>query len=353
VRLAINLTLSLVMLAVCVWLVWPNPQARLEIDKSWKALDLVAFLPYVAAYVGLLALTHFFRTWRWNNLLRPIGAELPPGKLFAISSVGFMAILALPARLGEFVRPVLLRDKGKVSGSAVLGTVAVERVIDGLIISVMVFVCCMALQSSTYAQSWMMPTAWAALALFLGATTFLLFALKWPQATTRFAVRLTLLPRFAPRLAVRLEKMLLDLIRGFLVLRDGPNLVWFVGWSILYWATNGLGMWVLARGMGLDLTVIGAFTTMGIIAVGIMLPNSPGLVGQFQWLTTLSLSLFMPKVVAESDGLLYAMLLHGIQVVWYVGMGVISMYTSHVSFSDLFRKAPPEREVVAAREEAA
>ena len=34
------------------------------------------------------------------------------GPLLAISSVGFMAILALPARLGELVRPGLLRKRG-------------------------------------------------------------------------------------------------------------------------------------------------------------------------------------------------------------------------------------------------
>jgi uncharacterized membrane protein YbhN (UPF0104 family) len=63
-------------------------------------------------------------------------------------------------------------------------------------------------------------------------------------------------------------------------------------WSLIYWIANGMGMWVLARGMGLDVSVVGAFATMGIVAVGITLPNTPGLVGQFQWFTALGLSLY-------------------------------------------------------------
>src|SRR5205823_12500303 len=94
---------------------------------------------YLAAYLALLVILHLCRALRWNYLLAPLGVRIPPGPLLAISSVGFMAILALPARLGEFVRPGLLRKHG-VSASSALGTVAVERIVDGLLISLFVFV---------------------------------------------------------------------------------------------------------------------------------------------------------------------------------------------------------------------
>jgi hypothetical protein len=49
-----------------------------------------------------------------------------------ISTVGFMAILALPFRLGEFARPYYVVRQGQSRMSEVLGTVAVERIVDGL-----------------------------------------------------------------------------------------------------------------------------------------------------------------------------------------------------------------------------
>ncbi|MSP17561.1 MAG: flippase-like domain-containing protein [Myxococcales bacterium] len=335
-KLAVNIGLSLGMLGLCLWLVWPAAADRAGLARVLGALSFNTFAPYLAGYVALLAATHFFRAWRWRHLLRPMGVELPPVRLLAISSVGFMAILALPARLGEFVRPALLRQKGKVSAAAVLGTVAVERIVDGLLVSLLVFSTCFALRGPS-APGWMMPTAWASLGIFVTAMTFLLLALRWPDVTVRTSVRLSGVRLASPRIAALLEEKLHSLISGFRVLDDRRHLAGFVFHSVIYWAANGLGMWVLARGMGLDLPIVGAFATMGIIAVGITLPNSPGLVGQFHWFTTLGLALYLPGPVAQTAGLAYAIMLHGIQVLWYVGMGALAMITGHVAWDDLWR----------------
>ncbi len=354
-KLAINLALSLAVLALCLWLVWPSAAQQAELEHTLRAIELRDFWPYLAGTIALLALTHFFRAWRWNNLLRPMGVSLPPGKLLAISSVGFMAILALPARLGELVRPALLRQKGKVSASAVLGTVAVERIVDGLVVSLLVFGCCLAIHLGHPAAEprWMMPMAYASLGIFLAAMTFLGCALRWPKVATRTAVKLTLLPRFAPRVAVKLEQKIESLISGFLVLRDYTNLAIFCAWSVVYWITNGLCMWLLAQGMGLELSVVGAFATMGIVAVGISLPNSPGLVGQYHYLTVLGLSLYLGQGTAETAGLAFAIVLHGMQVVWYVAVGALALLTRHVSFADVMSSRRAASESRARLEEAA
>jgi uncharacterized protein (TIRG00374 family) len=351
VKLAINLGLSLVVLGTCLWLVWPNAAHRAQLETVMSSIELARFWPYLAGYLGLLALTHFLRAWRWNNLLRPIGVSLPAGKLLAISSVGFMAILALPARLGELVRPALMRKKGHVSASAVLGTVAVERIVDGLIVSFLVFGCCLAIHlglppGSPDEKAWMMPMAYASLAIFVLAMVFLAFALRWPKKTVKIALRLSLIDRLSVRAAAALEHKLLELIRGFLVLRDRKNLAIFVAWSVIYWTVNGAAMLVLARGLGLEVSFVAILAVMGIVAVGISLPNSPGLVGQFHWLTVLGLSLYLPRETAETTGLAYAILLHGISSIWYVAVGGLCMFTSHVTFHDLWAREPVEPEPV-------
>jgi len=335
-KLAINITLSLVMLAICVWLVWPSPQHRAELDGVIRDLHFAEFWPYLVGYLVLLAVTHFCRAWRWNNLLEPIGVRLPAGRLLAISSVGFLAILALPARLGEFVRPALIRRKGQVSASAALGTVAVERIVDGLLVSLFVFGAFFALRSPA-APSWMMPTAYAALGIFAAAMIFLLFALRWPQKTVRLGVRLTLLPSLSPRFARLLEEKLLSMINGFLVLKDRRNLIVFAIWSLAYWVANGFSLWVLARGMHLDLSLVGAFAVMGLVAVGITLPNAPALAGQYQWFTMLGLSLYLGEAIGKGgQGLAFALVLHGMQVLWYVVMGGLALATPYISFAEIW-----------------
>jgi hypothetical protein len=331
------------MLALCLWFVWPNTQTLDQLKHAYHALRWDAFAPYLGAYLGLFVIVHLCRSLRWNNLLAPLGVKVPAGPLLAISSVGFMAILALPARLGEFARPGLIRQRG-VSASAALGTVAVERIVDGLIISLFVFGTCFALRGPD-SPAWMMPTAYAMLGVFTVALVFLVLAMRRPAATVGFCLRMSLLPRFAPRIAVKVEEKLIEMIRGFDVLKDVPNLGTFVVWSLVYWLANGLGVWALAKGFhtvdpAFQLSFTGALATMGIAAVGITLPNAPGNFGQFQWFTLLGLSLYIHGAADENAAIYatafaFANVHYILQLLWYMTMGMLGLATPWVSFHDL------------------
>ena len=338
-KLAINLILSFGMLALCLWLVWPDAAVRTQLAAAFDALEFSSFAPYLGGYIALLFVIQLTRALRWNYLLAPLGVRIPTVPLLAISSVGFMAILALPARLGEFVRPGLMRKRG-ISASAALGTVAVERIVDGLLVSLFVFFAFFSLRGP-HSPGWMMPTAYAALSVFALAMMFLVGALKWPEKSVRFWLRLSLLPRIAPRIANLIEAKALEMIRGFEVMRDTKNLAKFVSWSLLYWVCNGLGVYILARGFNLPLTLVGGFATMGLVAVGITLPNSPGLVGQFQWFTLLGLSLYLPGAADKTNEIYgtafaFANVHYGLQVTWYIMCGAIGLATKHASFHDLW-----------------
>jgi glycosyltransferase 2 family protein len=351
-KLAINLALSFGMLVLCLWLVWPSHAIVEQLKHTWHAARWSEFAPYVGAYLGLLVIVHLCRSLRWNNLLAPLGVKLPTGPLLAISSVGFMAILALPARLGEFVRPGLLRNRG-VSGTAALGTIAVERIVDGLIISLLVFGACFSLRSAA-SPGWMMKTAYVALGVFAVAFIFLVLALRRPQPTVAFFLMLSMLPKLAPKLAAKIEDRLVEMIRGFEVLEDGKNLGVFVVWSVVYWFANGVGVWVLARGFhtidpAFDLSLVGALATMGIVAVGIMVPNTPGNFGQFQWFTLLGVSLSIhgaddSHAAIYATAFAFANVHYFLQLLWYMAMGVLGLATPWVSLHDLAmaRKSGPE-----------
>lgn len=345
-KLAINLALSLGMLALCVYLIWPDGQTRTDIGNALRALDLRELAPYLAIYVALLVVVQLGRSLRWNNLLAPLGVRIPTGPMLAISAVGFMAILALPARLGELVRPGLLRKRG-VSATAALGTVAVERIVDGLLVSLFVFGACFAIRGPD-SPGWMMVTAWAALLVFTAALVFLLFALRWPAKTVAFSLRISLLSRFAPRIAKVIETKLLEMIRGLDVLRDRRNMIIFLAWSVIYWGANGAGVYVLARGFHLELSLVGAYAVMGLVAVGITLPNAPGLMGQFQAFTLLGLTLYLGPDANTKHTALYASTFafanvhYALQVGWYIVCGIAGLATPWVSFHDLWTARTPK-----------
>jgi uncharacterized protein (TIRG00374 family) len=318
-KLFSKILLSLLVGAVCVWLALK----MVNIPATVKAL---AELPLTAVllYLATLAATHYFRASRWKYLLRPLGVSLPPARLLAVSSVGFMGILLLPVRLGEFIRPYYVVRSGQSRMSAVLGTVAVERIVDGLVISILFFICYLTADAGTYGAP-LRFAAWFSLLGFLSLTLFLTFALTWPEATVRLVLKFTLLAHLAPGLGARLADKLRALIKGFKVLHEPRDLAPFMLETLLYWGTNGFGMWVLARNMHLQISLPAAYAAMAFTGVLISLPNSPGLVGQFEYGIILALRAYLPVEIVSSYGAAYSLVLHGIQLVWYLGVGLLAL----------------------------
>src|SRR5258708_8666970 len=89
----------------------------------------------------------WFRSMRWRFLLRSI-AEVRKKRIFIVSCVGFAAILVLPFRIGEVVRPYMIRTRPSdrkagqraISLTAATSSVVAERIIDGLYVSIVLAV---------------------------------------------------------------------------------------------------------------------------------------------------------------------------------------------------------------------
>jgi glycosyltransferase 2 family protein len=324
---------------------------------------------WILPFLGTLAGVQLFRAWRWKFLLQPVTTK-PPGlwRLLVISSVGFAAIIMLPLRLGEFVRPYLIADPRDVQPdaatgtggkrlrvSAALGTIAVERVMDGLMVSLFLFTSFLFLADRPQSPGWMMPTAYTALAVFGGATVFLLLGLWRPSFAVSAAGWLTLLTplsrRFGgrlERLRIKLEDLLGGLISGFSALSDAGCLFRFVTASLIYWLFNGLSFYVLARAFHLDLPLVSAYAICGMVAIGIILPAGPGLVGNFHEFGKFGLQISLPAAVIAGPGMAFIVAIHGLQFLWYVGVGLLALRSRHARLSQVIgavaEKPPPDPE---------
>jgi len=327
---------SLIVTGICV------AYAVHGVDRGQVLAELRHLTPTaVLAYLATLAVSHLFRTWRWTFLLRPLGASIPLRRLLPISSVGFMAILALPVRLGEFVRPYFVARTGQVRMSAALGTVAVERIIDGLCISILFFVAYVFSAGDTFSPE-LRFGAWLSLLGFVGLTSFLVAALIRTELAISLFLKVSLISTLAPGRAAAIGEKIRTVISGFRVLRDRKNLVFFLAHTVAYWGSNGAGMWILARAMGLPISLGAAYATMAFTGVVLSLPNAPGLVGQFHAGVKLALLAYLPAAVVNTKGFAYSVVLHGLQTVWYVGTGVLCLplcNTEHASLRQVIEQS--------------
>ena len=82
---------------------------------------------YLFPMWGLYLVGHTVRSWRFQLL---IGEPVLLKRVFAVNSIGFLAINVVPLRLGEVVRPYLLMERDGIPMGRGLAAVAMERLLD-------------------------------------------------------------------------------------------------------------------------------------------------------------------------------------------------------------------------------
>ena len=91
--------------------------------EALLAVQWWTFLPMFLMYL----LAHVLRSIRLGLLL---GEHVPFKALFSVNAIGFLAINVVPLRLGEAVRPYLLRERYGIALGRSVAAIVVERIID-------------------------------------------------------------------------------------------------------------------------------------------------------------------------------------------------------------------------------
>ena len=315
----------------------------------------------VPCYLASLGAFNWFRSVRWRFLLRGV-AEVPKKRLLAVSAVGFAAILLMPFRIGEFVRPYLIRTKpalrgrvadGKSDASALLGrtkgvitmtaatsSIVAERVLDGLYLATvlalaLIFVPTVQplpdkvvgipvsvehVRMSGYAMLGLFCTGFATLLVFY-------FARAWAHRTT-----LAVLGKVSTRLAEKLASLAEKFADGLHIFGRPRDASGFFVETTLYWAVNALGMWFLAWGCGVvhadgSGPEFGeACALMGMLGCAIFIPGPPGMLGVFQAGIYAGMTMYYPTSVVVGPGAAFVFLLYASQVVFQLAAGALGLW---------------------------
>lgn len=330
-RILPKLLVSLVLGALFAWLVARGgvplvPSAAAFRGVIWWTLP---------AYLVVLFATNWVRASRWRFLVAPIKQVSLP-VVIGLNWIGFFAIFVMPLRLGEFARPALGKMREGIPISVGFGTVAVERVLDGLVTSLCVAFAVFALPHlDTNDELAKHVPAYGMLALTVFSCAFVALGFfLWQRKLAAMLVEKTfglVSKKLAALLASKIDGVA-DGIRSIANPRLGAG---FLGETLLYWTLNALGMWLLGWGCGLPMTFGHAVAVMGILAIGILLPAGPGLFGNFQLAVMAALKLFFPEEIVATHGAVYIFFLYGLQALFICATGIIPLYAMRIRFSDV------------------
>ncbi len=183
-------------------------------------------------------LIHLCRTLRWGYLLSGM-QRVPFRPLNEASGIGFMMLLVLPFRLGEFARPFLIAQRSSIRRSAAMTSVVLERITDGLLVATMLRVLLFFLPTETDRCGYVKLGSTLMFAVFGGGLAFLLFA-RWQHDRAVHLVRATV-GRVVPRLADKMADIVDSFVGAMGQLPDAKRLARFFLLSFAYWGAQRRG----------------------------------------------------------------------------------------------------------------
>jgi hypothetical protein len=257
-----------------------------SVDTAVVWMHVTAANPW-ALLAGLffVAVTLVARAVRWQYLLQPLG----PTRFrtaFRTTIIGFAVLTLLPLRVGDLLRPYLLARQERLSVSATLATVAMERVLD--LVAVLVLLA--AFLWTGIGAAHVTPAAAAALndvkfwATVSTAVSLVGLAAMWALAAhpqRAAALARTVEHVSSARVADGLSGLVNYVSTGFGSLRSPAAIAVTISWSLVVWLAIAAETWAVSRGFGIDMTFIGSFVMQPLLVLGVAV-GTPGGLGPYQ-----------------------------------------------------------------------
>ncbi len=288
-------------------------------------------LPLAIAAV-VATITFPLRVIRWRYLLRrDDGGPYPAMPLWHAVAIGFMANNLLPFRAGELVRVFAACRLAGAGFGAVLSSVAVERIFDGLSVVALLGIGLLASSLPPNVEIGGVPLTHAIQVsgvVALAALGAALLVVAFPLAAERLVRRALPAGRVTDRIVIGIE----GIRQGLSALQSPRRLAAVVFWSLVIWALNALAFWIAFSAFGIPVDYAGALILQGVLVVGISVQFAPGFVGQFEAAIVASLALYnVPNDIASS----YAIAYHAVTFLPIVLLGFWSLARSPVAIGDL------------------
>jgi len=247
----------------------------LDLGQVWQHMKQARYwwlLPGVAVYF----LGVWMRTWRWHSMLRAL-KPVPLRRLFPVVCIGYMGNNLYPARIGELIRAYVLKRKEGVSISASLATILVERIFDGVVMLLFVFIGLPLVPA--------IPDRWRTFVigfslLFFGALGVFFIVAASPgrvQALYGRAIDRLVPDRFRGPVRGSADRFL----EGLYFLRSGRDVAMILATSLGVWLAETGKYWFVMHAFDFNVSFFVLMLMNGVVNLFTTVPSAPGYVGTF------------------------------------------------------------------------
>ena len=256
---------------------------------------------FVALALALVLVSPLARAARWRLLYHPDQKGLSYFRLAEVLLIGQMLNIVVPARLGEVARIYFMGKTESQSRARTLGTIAVEKWLDILMLLLLVLL----VPIFVSLPPWLRDSR---LSLAIIATAFLGVALILSYGKDQMLTLVERVSRFLPQSwRARIHRATGLALGSLDVLRSPWVGLKLQGWSLLIWILSTLVNYMIFLALGLPLSFAAAMFLVVVLQVGAAVPSAPGKLGVFHYLCTLALGVFgLEKGIALG----YAILLY-------------------------------------------
>jgi uncharacterized protein (TIRG00374 family) len=281
---------GLVISAIFLWLAIrdADPDAvRAALADADVGLVLLAVVILMSGYV--------FQATRWRKIANT--PQLGLRRFYEMVLGGLACNNVLPVRIGELIRAGWLSREAPMPGGRALGSVALDRVCDVIVLAALLVIGLHAVPTPEWLQRMVVGAA-ILVVLIVGA---LVFARLYTRSQDR--------DRRDRRRVRRIVRDTIDFL-GEPIGRHRAAL--WLALSIGAWTLGTFAVYLVARSVGVELDVLEAVFVASALAIGVAIPSSPGYIGTYQWIGVAALGLLD---VPASQALAFAILM---QASWYV-----------------------------------
>ena len=253
---------------------------EIQFTELWRTLAQVQFwwlLPGLLFYFSAVLL----RTWRWRYLLKPL-RPVSMQTLFPIVAIGYMGNDVFPFRMGELLRAVVLKRRERVSISASLATIVVERIFDAVVVVGFVLLNLGQLIGIPLTNSVSQLgniAAWVAGLFLFGLGVFIAVAM-FPKPARRLLT--AVIERVLPeKLRLPVGSVADRFLDGLMRLSAPQDALMIFLATVSIWLLETGLYWSVNQSLGLGLTLRQLMLLNGVVNLVLLVPAAPGGLGTF------------------------------------------------------------------------